>query len=203
MQLSKQRSGPLNTIALTVSHLTCRPFHRDWQRSQESPTSRSPYKDTILSTPNRKRIVAVQLAAVEEALAARKTELEEVLASHKAVQLGKEQAKADLALVAQQLRGGRAARDAELQQHSALVSSLLTTAAGQLQGVYGVGNMLHARMHACSKVREALAAAMSADGLQAPLCPCHGLTLMPTLHWYAGRNLTACIWLAINGHVVQ
>ena len=55
-------------------------------------------------------------------MAARKGELEELLASHKAVQLAKDTAKAELALVEQQLRSGRAARDAQLQQHSALVS---------------------------------------------------------------------------------
>lgn len=64
----------------------------------------------------------MQLAAVEEALAARKDELQELLASHKAVQLAKDQAKAGLLVVEQDLRGGRAARDAQLQQHSALVS---------------------------------------------------------------------------------
>ena len=63
----------------------------------------------------------LQLAAVEQAVAARKGELEELLASHKAVQLAKDSAKAELALVEQQLKGGRAARDAQLQQHSALV----------------------------------------------------------------------------------
>lgn len=68
--------------------------------------------------------IAVQLATVEEALAARKAELGELLASHKAVQLAKDQAKADLSVVEQELRGGRAARDAQLQQHSALVSVL-------------------------------------------------------------------------------
>ncbi|KAL3161761.1 hypothetical protein ABBQ38_008856 [Trebouxia sp. C0009 RCD-2024] len=62
-----------------------------------------------------------QLAAVEQAVAARKAELEELLASHKAVQLAKDTAKAELALVEQQLRSARAARDAQLQQHSALV----------------------------------------------------------------------------------
>lgn len=129
----------------------------------------------------------MQLAAVEEALAARKTELEEVLASHKAVQLAKEQAKADLALVQQQLRGSRAARDADLQQHSALVSSLFTTAAGQLQAAYVTGNM-HAYVHAVKQ-------AASGRHLQLQcllLCPRHGLTLMPTLHCYEFRNLTAC-----------
>ncbi|KAL3161492.1 hypothetical protein ABBQ32_010367 [Trebouxia sp. C0010 RCD-2024] len=62
-----------------------------------------------------------QLAAVEQAVAARKGELEELLASHKAVQLAKDEAKAELAHVEQQLRSGRAARAAQLQQHLALV----------------------------------------------------------------------------------
>lgn len=55
-------------------------------------------------------------------MAARKGELEELLASHKAVQLAKDEAKAELAHVEQQLRSGRAARAAQLQQHLALVS---------------------------------------------------------------------------------
>ena len=63
----------------------------------------------------------LQLAAAEEALAERRAELAELLASHKAVQLAKEQAKADLATVELQLRGDRAARHAQLQQHTALV----------------------------------------------------------------------------------
>lgn len=69
----------------------------------------------------------MQLAAVEEGLAAQKAELEELLASHKAVQLAKDQAKADLVVVEQELRGSRAARDAQLQHHSGLVSIFITT----------------------------------------------------------------------------
>lgn len=63
----------------------------------------------------------LQLAAVEKALTNRQTELEEVLASHKAVQQGKDQAKSDLLVVEQQLSADRAARDAQLQQHTSLV----------------------------------------------------------------------------------
>ena len=69
----------------------------------------------------------MQLAAVEETLAARKDELEELLASYKAVQLAKDQAKADLVAVEQDLRGSRAARAAQLQHHSGLVSEVITT----------------------------------------------------------------------------
>ena len=69
----------------------------------------------------------MQLAAVEEALVVRKAELEELLASHKAVQLAKDQAKADLVVVEQELRGSRAARDAQLQHHTSLVSMFITT----------------------------------------------------------------------------
>lgn len=66
----------------------------------------------------------MQLAAVEEVLGGRKAELQELLASHKAVQLVKDQAKADLMVAEQELRGNRAARDAQLQHHSSLVSIL-------------------------------------------------------------------------------
>lgn len=69
----------------------------------------------------------MQLAAVEETLAAQKAEREELLASHKAMQLAKDQAKADLVVVEQELRGSRAARDAQLQHHSGLVSISITT----------------------------------------------------------------------------
>lgn len=71
----------------------------------------------------------MQLAAVEGAVAARKSELEELLTSHKAVQLAKDDAKADLALVEQQLSKGRAERAAQLQHHSALVSLCMTVPA--------------------------------------------------------------------------
>ena len=64
----------------------------------------------------------VQLNTTEEAVAVRSTELEEVLASHKAVQQAKDQAKAALAATEQQLLADRAARDAQIQQHTSLVS---------------------------------------------------------------------------------
>ena len=63
----------------------------------------------------------MQLAAAEETLAARRSELEVLLAQHKAVQLAKEQAKLQLTVVEQQVRSDRAARSAHLKQHAALV----------------------------------------------------------------------------------
>ena len=59
---------------------------------------------------------------MESAVASRGFELHEVLASHKAVQQAKDLAKANLAAVEQQLLADRAARDAQLQQHTSLVS---------------------------------------------------------------------------------
>ncbi len=50
------------------------------------------------------------------------TELDAALVSHKAVQQAKDHAKAELALVEQQLLNDRAARENQLQQHSSLVS---------------------------------------------------------------------------------
>ena len=49
-------------------------------------------------------------------------ELDAALVSHKAVQQAKDHAKAELALVEQQLLNDRAARENQLQQHSSLVS---------------------------------------------------------------------------------
>ena len=64
----------------------------------------------------------MQLGAVEEALTDMQAELDVALVSHKAVQQAKDRAKAELALVEQQLLNDRAARDAQLQQHTSLVS---------------------------------------------------------------------------------
>ncbi|KAL0050730.1 hypothetical protein WJX82_005993 [Trebouxia sp. C0006] len=62
-----------------------------------------------------------QLGAVEEALTDMQAELDAALVSHKAVQQAKDHAKAELALVEQQLLNDRAARENQLQQHSSLV----------------------------------------------------------------------------------
>ncbi len=64
----------------------------------------------------------LQLGAVEEALTDMQAELDAALVSHKAVQQAKDHAKAELALVEQQLLNDRAARENQLQQHSSLVS---------------------------------------------------------------------------------
>ena len=58
---------------------------------------------------------------MEEAVAVRSTELLEVLASHKAVQQAKDQAKAALAAAEQQLLSDRTARDFQIQQHNSMV----------------------------------------------------------------------------------
>lgn len=67
-------------------------------------------------------ILTLQLGATEEAVTDRTAELKEVLASHKAVQLAKDQAKAELAIVEQQLLTDRAIRESQLQHHTSLVS---------------------------------------------------------------------------------
>ena len=63
----------------------------------------------------------VQLCSLEEAVADRQAELQDVLAAHAAMHQTQELAKAELATVEQQLLVQRAARNAQLEQHASQV----------------------------------------------------------------------------------
>ncbi|KAL0032078.1 hypothetical protein WJX77_004042 [Trebouxia sp. C0004] len=78
-------------------------------------------EDTVQQLREHRQTHESQLGAVEEALTDMQAELHAALASHKAVQQAKDHAKAELALVEQQLLNDRAARDDQLQQHTSLV----------------------------------------------------------------------------------
>ncbi|DBA79623.1 TPA: hypothetical protein ACH3X1_008307 [Trebouxia sp. C0004] len=80
-------------------------------------------EDTVQQLREHRQTHESQLGAVEEALTDMQAELHAALASHKAVQQAKDHAKAELALVEQQLLNDRAARDDQLQQHTSLIAA--------------------------------------------------------------------------------